>query len=62
MISSFVLQKRCPNCNKLFGPKTWANGKQEYPSHFKKRVHCSITCGAIAAATSRKMAEAEKSA
>lgn len=51
-----ILQKRCPNCNKLFGPRKLANGNPEPPSHFKKKVHCSQICGAIAA-QARKMAE-----
>ena len=53
-LSSFVLQKRCPNCNRLFGLKQLSNGKQEYPSHFKKRRFCSVICGAIGNAAVRK--------
>jgi hypothetical protein len=49
-LSSFVLQKRCPNCKRIFGLKMQANGKQEYPCNFKKRQFCSIKCGSIASA------------
>lgn len=58
-LSSFVLQKRCLNCNKLMSLKMLPNGKQEYPSIFKKRRFCSVICGAIAAQAKRQV---EKSA
>lgn len=49
-----MTQKRCPICQKTFGQKVLANGKLEPPSYFKKKVHCSLICGSIAAAASRK--------
>ena len=48
-------QKRCENCNKLFGQRRLlTTGAVEYPSHFKKRRYCSKICGAVANAAKRK--------
>jgi hypothetical protein len=58
-LSSFVLQKRCLNCNKLFGLKRYSTGKQEFPCNFKTRKYCCRSCSSIAAAQRR---QAEKSA
>jgi hypothetical protein len=48
-------EKRCENCNKLFGPRKLADGRTEYLSQFRKKRHCSKICGAIANAAQRKL-------